>query len=235
MRAIRGSAVCVGVLLAIGANAACAAALGSLVTSLGLFAALAALFVIKGWPTHAHASAFSTAGATLLIAGGAAWLWRSRLVERLSGLGGRPIARGWRSPRIAVRSVPVIDLPEGLDRETLLADMRAHFVLLQDAWDRGDAVALNSLATPDMLAELRLELPGCTAGIEGDRTEIVTLAADLLGFERLAQAVVVSVEFSGLIRESAAQGAVPFRELWLLTQSNDAAAGWRLARHQALL
>ena len=46
---------------------------------------------------------------------------------------------------------------------------------------------------------------------------------------------VVSVEFSGLLRESAEAGAVPFRELWLLTQSKREAAAWRLARHQALL
>jgi hypothetical protein len=60
------------------------------------------------------------------------------------------------------------------------------------------------------------------------------LRCELIGFETLAQACVVSVEFSGLMREAAAGGAVPFRELWMLTQSNASDTGWRLARHQAL-
>ena len=44
-----------------------------------------------------------------------------------------------------------------------------------------------------------------------------------------------SVEFSGLIRESAEKGAVPFRELWMLAAAKDGAPSWRLARQQALL
>ena len=63
---------CVGVLLVTTANDACAAALGSLVTSVGLFGALAALFAINSWPAHLPASALSTAGGALVIAGAAA-------------------------------------------------------------------------------------------------------------------------------------------------------------------
>jgi predicted lipid-binding transport protein (Tim44 family) len=97
-------------------------------------------------------------------------------------------------------------------------------------------VALGALTTPDMLAELCLERPGCAAhDAVGGSTDVVTVHADLLGFEVLARDFVVSVEFSGLIRESANGGAVPFRELWMLTRSNREAEGWRLARHQALL
>lgn len=230
--------LCVGVLLALGANDACAAALGSLATSVGLLAALSALFVVKSWPAHLPASALSTAGGALVVAGGAAWWWRARAAQRIAGftplvgsLGGAPSCAAGR-----FGSLPVVTLPAGFERDRLLADLRRHFVQLQEAWDRSEMPVLGTLTTPEMLAELCLESTGRAAcGEAPGSTEVVTLRAELLGFEVLARAFVVSVEFSGLIRESANNGAVPFRELWLLTRSKGEPAGWRLARHQALL
>ena len=68
------------------------------------------------------------------------------------------------------------------------------------------------------------------------RTDVISLHAELLGLEELGAAYLASIEFSGLIRESAEQGEVPFRELWMLAGSkDDGAPSWRLARQQALL
>ena len=227
--------LCIGVLLTLSANAACAAALGSLATSVGLLAALAALFVIKGWQAHLPASTLSTAGGALLIAAGAAWLWRVRALGRVAALAGGPGQRA-SVPMVARPRVEAeVGLPAGLDRDALLADLRRHFVRLQHAWDHADMATLRELATPEMIDELCLELPGLARGERTDCTEVVTLRAELLGFESLAQVCVVSVEFSGLIRESSESGGVPFRELWLLTRSRNEAAAWRLARHQALI
>lgn len=228
--------LCVGLLLALGVNDACAHALGSLGTSVGLFAALAALFVIKGWPAHLQASALSTAGGALVIAGGAAWLWRARAAGRAIGFAGLPrMRRGgreWVSQRPA-RAVHV-RLPTGIDRETLLVELRLNFVRLQEAWDAGSMPALQGLTTPEMLAELCLGLPACTGGMPG-RTDVVTLQADLFGFEQVGDALLASVEFSGLMREAPSECAAPFRELWMLTKSELGASGWKLARHQGLL
>lgn len=232
MRAVRGSMLLVALLLALSANAACAAALGSFATSLGVFAALAALFVIKGWPAHVPPAALSTAGTALLVAGAAAWFWRARWGARTASLVASP-PPGRRRP--APPPAALIELPADFDRGSLLAELRGHFVRLQEAWDRGDAEALERLATPDMLAELRHELPVFEAAMRAGKTEIVTLSVELRGFERLGQDLLVSAEFSGLMRESALEGAVPFREFWLLTRANDAVGAWRLARHQALL
>jgi hypothetical protein len=64
---------------------------------------------------------------------------------------------------------------------------------------------------------------------------VLTLHAELLGLEELGAAYLASIEFSGLIRESADAGAVPFRELWMLSATKEGAPSWRLARQQALL
>ena len=228
----------IGVLLAFGVNDASAAALGSLVTSVGLFAALAALFVIKAWPAQLAASALSTAGGAIVIAGGAAWLWRAGIHVRGAGFVRNTRGRA-PAPQPAVAppcGVDAVQLPAGTDRDALLVELRQHFMRLQQAWDTGAMPALEALTTPEMLEELRLGLPASTCDApKGGSTDVVTLRADLFGYDELPSAFLVSVEFSGLMRESAGQCAVPFRELWMLTRSKDGASGWKLARHQALL
>ena len=230
--------LCVGVLLALCANDACAAALGSLATSVGLFAALASLFVIKGWPTNMPAAALSGAGGALVIAGGAAWLWRAHVAGRSLGLSEPPGSRRTaHASAVAARPAPAhavsVQLPAGLDRDALLTELRLVFVRLQEAWDLGAMPALQALTTTDMLTELCLGLPACSGA--GGRTDVVTLRADLFGFEELNGAYVVSVEFSGLMREAPDDCAVPFREVWMLTRFMHGAEGWKLARHQALI
>ena len=228
----------VGMLLAAGCSESGAATLGPLATSAGLFAALATLLLIQGWPAHVPAIALSGAGGVLVVAVAAAWLWRSRATQRLMGLSGSalalPLAGAPASPTPASRRAVFVP-PAGLDAALLLAELRLQFVLLQDAWDRADDRALRNLTTPEMLAELCFEWPGGGPAHAPNRTDVVTLHAELLGFEELAGTHLVSVEFSGLIREGAEQGAVPFRELWMLAKSKHDASGWRLARHQALL
>lgn len=223
----------VGVLLLLGMNQADAAALGSLASSVGLFAALASLFVIKGWP----ATALSGAGGALVIAGGAAWLWRVRSAERSLRLTEPEAGRRDRHERAAARRpviAAIVKLPPGLDRDALLVELRLIFVRLQEAWDLAAMPALQALTTSEMLSELCLGLGACGGG-SPSRTEVVTLRADLFGFEELNGAFVVIVEYSGLMREAPGERAAPFREIWMLTRSKHDAAGWKLARHQALI
>ena len=157
---------------------------------------------------------------------------------RPSGLAPLPVPAPTpaRSDRLASAD---ITLPPGLALAPLLHELRARFVLLQAAWDAGDVSALRALVTTPMLDQL-CELcepceawPGGSAG--GNRTDVVTLHAELLGFEELGDSQLVTVEFSGLIRESDQQGAAPFRELWMLARPRHGGRGWKLARQQALL
>lgn len=109
---------------------------------------------------------------------------------------------------------------------------RLSFVQLQAAWDRADLGALGALTTEPLLEELRDQLE--RRGPAPNRTEVVALDARLLALEDLREALVASVEFSGLIRERVDEAAAPFRELWLLANVKQAGRGWRLARVQSL-
>jgi hypothetical protein len=220
-------------LLAFGSAKASAAMLGSLTTSMGVFAALAALWALRGWPAGLRAGWIPTSGAMLALAGAAA-LWRARRWLVPGGAVARLVrARPARAAVALCQARPPAALPAGFDRAELLATARGHFVQLQAAWDAGDMGTLRALTTPDILDDLCCQLP--ERGEGPNRTDVLTLHAELLGFEDLGPAYLASIEFSGMIRESSHEAAVPFRELWLLARSKDEAAAWRLARQQALL
>ncbi len=109
---------------------------------------------------------------------------------------------------------------------------RLSFMQLQAAWDRADLRALGSLATEALMHDLRLQLS--ERGPGPNHTEVVSLDARLLALEDLREALVASVEFTGLIRERSQERAAPFRELWLLANVKSAGRGWQLARVQSL-
>ena len=219
----------------LGWNEACAAALpGSLTSSVGLFVTLVGWLVIKVWPAHVVWGALPAVAGLLVCGTGAAWIWRARAGVQ----GGAHLASpgAGSAPKVIVAQGvrrAAVTLPAGLEPARLLGDLRGHFVRLQSAWDVGEVDALRALVTAQMLARLCEARPGC--GAAANRTDVVTLQAELLGFEALGDGYLVTVEFSGLIRESVQQGAVPFRELWMLARPQHDARGWKLAHQQALL
>ncbi len=222
-------AVCVGLLLTLGWHQqANAATLGNVAASLGFFVAFVALLMSQALPVPGSTNVLPMLGLALLVCAAALMLWRMR---------GAPFTAGVLSfaPR-AVRVLPArrgaaalpVALPEGLDREQLLADLRRQYVRLQAAWDAREVEVLRALTTPDMLAELCGQFPqGHSAP---NSTDVVTLHATLLGFDELASAYLASVEFSGMIRECSEGGALPFRELWMLARPKHDGAEWQLAR-----
>ena len=229
------------VVLLAASNDASAAALGSLATSVGLLAALAAMIAIKGWSTHAASGALSTAGGVLALAVGAMLMWRllrdagpssSALLPWRSVYPTRARRRGG-TGRPDPASRPALNLPAGMDSAELSQALCRHFIDLQAAWDARDVDALAGLSTPQMFEELRAQL--CEYGTCMDRTEVRALDALLLGYEQRERLELVCVEFSGMMRESAERGVVPFRELWMLERSKQASSAWKLARQQTLL
>ena len=224
------------VLLLLGvSNDASAAALGSLVTSVGLLATLAALLVFKGWSGHAPGTLWP-AGGLLAMAAGGLLTWRALRLPLPSALNGfrvrwmtarrshKPLSR-WNSPsadRLAELEVPA-----------LTRDLCDHFIRLQRAWDSNDLGEMQLLTTAAMFVELRSQL-GELAG-STQQTDVLTLDANLLAYEQCESVELVCVEFSGLLRESSDRGPAPFRELWMLERRKAASGVWKLARQQTLL
>lgn len=127
-------------------------------------------------------------------------------------------------------------VPAGFDTEGFLTAAKRNFVTLQDAWDRSDVATLRSMMTDEMVDEIKSQLTEREAQQDGqpNRTDVVTLEAQLLGIEDLGDGYMASVEFSGIIREQPSAGPSPFREVWNMTKPKAGTSGWLVAGVQAL-
>ena len=127
-------------------------------------------------------------------------------------------------------------VPAGFDTDGFIVAAKRNFVTLQDAWDRSDIPSLRAMMTDEMLVEIRSQLAERegTQAVGPNKTEVVTLEAQLLGIEELTDDYMASVEFSGMIREEPSAGPSPFREVWNMTKPKSGHSGWLVAGVQAL-
>ncbi|REE20370.1 putative lipid-binding transport protein (Tim44 family) [Paraburkholderia sp. BL27I4N3] len=124
-----------------------------------------------------------------------------------------------------INAAPVV--PAGFDSEAFLRNAKVYFVRLQAAWDAGNMDDIREFTTPEMFAEVKVDLSSRGAG--RNQTDVVQLNAELLGVEERANEYFASVRFSGLIREAPGAAAEPFVEVWNLSKANRPGEGWLLA------
>ncbi len=123
-------------------------------------------------------------------------------------------------------------IPAGFDVEGFERNAKVQFVRLQAVFDAGDTKDLREFTTPEAYAELALQIDERRGA--KNRTDVVTLAATLLGIDSTPQDHVASVRFSGMIREEADGEAQPFDEVWNLVKPASGSGGWVLAGIQQL-
>ncbi|WGS50380.1 Tim44-like domain-containing protein [Paraburkholderia sp. D15] len=137
-----------------------------------------------------------------------------------------PQGHSMSAPGIATAATAAA-VPAGFDSEAFLRNAKVYFVRLQAAWDVGNMDDIREFTTPEMFAEVKVDLS--SRGNESNQTDIVQLNAEMLGVEERANEYFASVRFSGLIREAPGAAAEPFVEVWNLSKSNRAGEGWLLA------
>ncbi|WP_042884045.1 Tim44 domain-containing protein [Cupriavidus necator] len=118
-------------------------------------------------------------------------------------------------------------VPADFDTEAFLRNAKVHFVRLQAAWDAGNLDDIREFTTPEMFAEIKMDL--AERGAEVNKTDVVTLEAQLLGIESTPAQHIASVRFSGMIREKSGEAAQPFGEVWNLAKPASGTGGWLLA------
>jgi len=123
--------------------------------------------------------------------------------------------------------LPSWEVPADFETEPFLRNAKVHFLRLQAAWDAKDLADLRAFTTPEMFAELRVQLEEDGAGV--NRTEVDGLGAELLGIEDGQDDWLASVRFDGTIREVPGEPAQPFQEIWNLSKRKAARSGWLLA------
>jgi predicted lipid-binding transport protein (Tim44 family) len=122
-------------------------------------------------------------------------------------------------------------VPADFDVNGFLRQAKTYFIRLQADWDKADIADLREFTTPEMFAELRLQIQ--ERGASPNTTDVVSLEDELLGIETTAHDYLASVKFSGLIKESPEVSAEPFAEVWNLSKPLSG-GGWVLAGIQQL-
>jgi predicted lipid-binding transport protein (Tim44 family) len=172
---------------------------------------------------------FSSSQATYKTspAGGPAWDGQQRYEKQ------EPMVMPSSASEPAPAAVSIDSTIQNFDQESFLLNAKKHFVHLQEAWDNGDLSKLKEFATAEMFEELRQDL-AARANVN-NRTEVLTLEAELLGVEAASDVYLASVRFSGMIREQAEGAAESFVEVWNLTKPMNGQGGWVLAGIQQLV
>lgn len=113
---------------------------------------------------------------------------------------------------------------EGFDAEQFLQHARTNFTNLQAAHDRKDLRSIRDFLTPTLYREIEADVRA--SGDAPQKTEIVTLNAEVADVTTEGGLYIVSVRFSGLLREEVGAEAQPFSEVWHLEKPTNGRSGW---------
>ena len=115
--------------------------------------------------------------------------------------------------------------PAGFEPEPFLRQAKQAFIKLQDANDVGNAYDIRDYVTPALFNEIAAQI--AERGAAAQKTDLVTLNADLVEVVTEGDMAIASVRFSGLIRETAGAVAEPFDEIWHVQKSlSDPKSTW---------
>lgn len=117
--------------------------------------------------------------------------------------------------------------PPGFDVDAFAREAKLNFIRLQAAFDAGNLDDLRAFTSPEVFAELSMEL--AERGAAAQTTDVMTLNAEVLDAVDEGGRHIVSVRFTGLVREAADQGALPLDEVWHLAKPASGQGGWVIA------
>jgi predicted lipid-binding transport protein (Tim44 family) len=193
---------------------------------LALGAGLASLFMNNGF-----AGAFGGILMILLIAAVAMFAWRmlrpKPQSQPLQYAGAGPGMQSDLSTAFGggarVQAAAAKRYPPGFDAEQFVRHAKLNFTRLQAANDQRDMTTMRDFMTPELYAGIAAQADATGAP---QKTEVVTLDAEVLEVVTEGDAYVASVRFSGMIRESADGTADPFSEVWHLEKPINGNTGW---------
>lgn len=202
-------------------------------TGLALGAGLAALFLNNG--IGGLLAGLLLIGLMIAAAVYVARLVRGRMASAPIQYAGADAGGGSEPPRIepalggaAPHSVATLSRwPAGFDEAGFVRHAKLNFVRLQATHDQKDLATIRDFVTPEIYREIEADVQA--AGTAPQQTEVVTLNAEVLDVTTEADFYVVSVRFSGLIRETAGEEPQPFREIWHLEKPVAGSGGWLVA------
>jgi predicted lipid-binding transport protein (Tim44 family) len=125
-------------------------------------------------------------------------------------------------PEPAVRNIPA-----DFDQVGFLRVAKVNFIRLQAANDAGNLDDLREFTTPEMFAEIKMDIAERQGAMQ--ETNVQTVEAELLEVVSEASRHIASVRFHGMISEQKGAPAERFDEVWHLVKPIDNSRGWAIA------
>jgi len=131
------------------------------------------------------------------------------------------------SAPVANTAAPVGNIPADFDAEAFVRNAKLNFIRLQAANDTRNLDDIREYTTPELFAEIKMNW--MEQGSGSQKTDVVSLNAEVLDVTEEATRYVVSVRFTGLLREEASAAPEAIDEIWHLTKPRSGDAGWAVA------
>lgn len=117
--------------------------------------------------------------------------------------------------------------PPGFDADAFAREAKLNFIRLQAAYDAGNLEDIRAFTSPEVFAEVRMQL--AERGEAAQVTDVMSIDAEVLEAVDEGDQHVVSVRFTGLVREAPGQEATPLDEIWHLSKPTHGRSGWAIA------
>lgn len=118
------------------------------------------------------------------------------------------------------------DARDDFDAAGFARQAKLNFIRLQAAYDEANLDDIREFTTPEVFAEIRLQLADAQAG---QRTDVMELDATVLEVVEEEARYIVSVRFTGLLREEPSAAPSDVDEIWHLVKDRRADRGWVVA------
>ena len=118
-------------------------------------------------------------------------------------------------------------IPADFDTAGFERNAKLNFIRLQAANDAGDLDDIRQFTTPEMFAELKMEMT--ERGTAAQKTDVVSIQAEVIEVDEDADRYLVSVRFVGVLRDGTNEPDESFDEVWHLMKSRQGSAGWVLS------
>jgi predicted lipid-binding transport protein (Tim44 family) len=118
-------------------------------------------------------------------------------------------------------------IPADFDKAGFERNAKAQFVALQDANDARDLERLRGFLTPEMFSLVQADLQA--RGDAPQKTEVFGLQAQVLDVVQDDDRYIVSVRFTGSVRDEAGAAPEDLDETWHLVKSRAGFDGWTIA------
>lgn len=131
------------------------------------------------------------------------------------------------TPAALGSSTATSSFPPGFDADAFAREAKLNFIRLQAAFDTRNLDDVRAFTAPEVFAEISMQL--AERGDAAQTTDVMVLNAEVLEAVDEGNRHIVSVRFTGQVREDADAAPIALDEIWHLSKPVNGQGGWVIA------